>query len=183
MTTTSHLSMSDKILIIDFEDSFTFNIANILFAHEKNIRVISHKEFFLSSESLISKNEKMAIILGPGPGHPDQYAEYFEDIKKIMAKHNIYVMGICLGHQMMARAHGYEVKECAEQMHGQSIEIFFNGRNTRVQRYNSLAVIIDGNEINICEYKNAISYQFHPESIGTLQNDIFFEGLLSFIHS
>lgn len=175
--------MSDKILIIDFEDSFTHNIANILFAHEKNVRVISHTDFFSSLELIVPKNERIAIILGPGPGHPDQYEKYFPDIKRIMSRDNIYVMGICLGHQMMARAHGYEVKKSSEQMHGQSVEIFFNGISTRVQRYNSLAVFQDGDEINICEYKNAISYQFHPESVGTGQNSIFFAGLLSFIHS
>lgn len=173
--------MSDKILIIDFEDSFTYNIANILFAYEKNLRVVSHTQFFNSINDFILKNEKIAIILGPGPGHPDHFEKYFEDIKNIMLMENVYVMGICLGHQMMGRAHGYEVKKSAKQLHGQSIEIFFNGISTRVQRYNSLAVFQDGDEINICEYKNAISYQFHPESIGTEQNDIFFADLLSFI--
>jgi anthranilate/para-aminobenzoate synthase component II len=98
-----------------------------------------------------------------------------------MKNENIYVMGICLGHQIMARAHGHVVKKSKAQMHGQSVEIFFNGISTRVQRYNSLAVFSEENEINICEYKNAISYQFHPESVGTLQNDLFFYDLLKFI--
>lgn len=172
--------MSDKIIIIDFEDSFTYNIANILFPFEKKIKVVSHNDFF-NDPDFISKNERQAIILGPGPGHPQDYQKYFEQIKSLMDNDNIYLMGICLGHQMMAMIHGYEVKKSFNQLHGQSVEIFFNGISTRVQRYNSLAVVIENNEINICEYKNAISYQFHPESVGTLQNDIFFKDLLNFI--
>lgn len=175
--------MSDKILIIDFEDSFTYNIANVLFSFEKKITVLPHNEFFASIDSFVNKREKIAVILGPGPGNPDKYEKYYDQIKLLMKKENIYVMGICLGHQMMARAHGYVVKKSKVQIHGQSVEIFFNGVSTRVQRYNSLAVFSDDNEINICEYKNAISYQFHPESIGTLQNDLFFDDLLKFIKS
>ena len=100
-----------------------------------------------------------------------------------MNQTHIYVMGICLGHQIMARVCGYEVKKSTVQMHGQSVEIFFNGVSTRVQRYNSLSVFHGNDEISICEYKNAISYQFHPESVGTLQNDLFFRDLLNFLKS
>jgi anthranilate/para-aminobenzoate synthase component II len=92
-------------------------------------------------------------------------------------------MGICLGHQLMARVQGREVSSSASQMHGQAVEILFHNKSYLVQRYNSLAVKIDGSEVNICEYQNGISYQFHPESVGTLQNEIFFKSLLNFIHS
>jgi anthranilate/para-aminobenzoate synthase component II len=60
--------MSDKIIIIDFEDSFTYNIANILFSHERKISVLPHREFFTSMDCLIDVREKIAVILGPGPG-------------------------------------------------------------------------------------------------------------------
>lgn len=183
MKITLHQSMLDKITIVDFEDSFTYNIANVLFPFEKNIEVVGHRDFFRDTKLLLNTSGKKAIIFGPGPGHPEEYRKYFEQIKTLMADENIYVMGICLGHQMMALAHGYKIKKSIEQIHGQSVEIFFNGISTRVQRYNSLAVFVDENEINICEYKQAISYQFHPESVGTIQNDIFFERLLAFIHS
>lgn len=174
--------MSDKIIIVDFEDSFTFNIANILFAFEKKILVISHVEFFKSYlKNLKLENRRIAIILGPGPGHPDEYQKYYEDIKKIVLNKNIYCMGICLGHQIMARVEGCEVSLSAKQMHGQTIEVDFRGSKKIVQRYNSLSVLDRGLELNIIEYQNGISYQFHPESVGTLQNDIFFENLLSFI--
>lgn len=172
--------MSDKIIIVDFEDSFTYNIANILFPFEKKILVVRHAEFFTHPDFYLN-NQRQAVILGPGPGQPQVYERYFELIKILIKNENIYVMGICLGHQIMAMIHGYEVKKSINQLHGQSVEIFFNGVSTRVQRYNSLAVFDDDFEINICEYKNGISYQFHPESIGTLQNDIFFQELLTFI--
>lgn len=175
--------MSDKIIIVDFEDSFTYNIANVLFPFEKNCSVVSHLEFFQSIESFFSTDSKKAVILGPGPGHPDQYERYFSNILKLMNNDSIYLMGICLGHQLMARVQGREVSSAASQMHGQAVEILFQNKRYLVQRYNSLAVKIDGAEVNICEYKNGISYQFHPESIGTHQNVVFFKSLLSFIQS
>lgn len=184
MPITLHPSMSDKIIIVDFEDSFTYNIANVLFPHEKNCRVISHKEFFkIYLADLLASENKIAIIFGPGPGHPDEYKIYFEAVKKIIQNKNIFCMGICLGHQIMARAEGKEVSPSLSQMHGQSVEIEYYGIKTQVQRYNSLAVFNHGYELDICEYQNGVSYQFHPESVGTHQNDIFFARLLNFIKS
>lgn len=183
MKTISPQSMSDKIIIVDFEDSFTYNIANVLFPFEKNCRVVSHQDFFQSIESFTLADSKKAIILGPGPGHPDQYEIYFSKILKLMNNESIYLMGICLGHQLMARAQKREVSSSASQMHGQAVAILFQNKSYLVQRYNSLAVKIDGVEVNICEYKNGISYQFHPESVGTHENVVFFKSLLNFIQS
>ncbi|MBC7714983.1 MAG: aminodeoxychorismate/anthranilate synthase component II [Rhizobacter sp.] len=173
--------MSDKILIIDFEDSFTYNISNIIFPFEKNCKVITHQEFFRNFETFISSSSKMAIILGPGPGHPDQYENYFLSVKKLLDYKNIYIMGICLGHQIMGRVSGKEILKSHNQMHGQTVEVEFKGKTEIVQRYNSLAVFEQNIEKDICIYDNGISYQFHPESIGTCNNYIFFEDLLAFL--
>jgi anthranilate/para-aminobenzoate synthase component II len=181
MITTSHQSMLGKIIIVDFEDSFTYNIANILYSYEEKCEVISHQHFFTKQLTSLPEVEKIAVILGPGPGHPDQYIRYHDDIKKLINKSNVYLMGICLGHQLMARVEGKIVSHSLVQMHGQTIEIEFKGIRSIVQRYNSLSVYENGVELNIGYYQNGISYQFHPESIGTLQNDIFFEDLLTFI--
>lgn len=174
--------MLDKIIIVDFEDSFTFNIANVLYPYEKRVKVLSHGDFFHSLlPELLKSNEKHAVILGPGPGHPDDYERYYAEIKKIQESRNCYLMGICLGHQILGKLKGYEVRRSKTPMHGQSVEVHFRGRLVRVQRYNSLAVFIEGSERDIVEFERGISYQFHPESIGTRDNDIFFKDLLSFV--
>ncbi|AUN98538.1 hypothetical protein C0V70_10560 [Bacteriovorax stolpii] len=175
--------MLDKILIIDFEDSFTYNIANVLYAHETSVQVLGHREFFSSLyfDELMKSSQKRALILGPGPGHPDEYIHYQEKIKLLMDKKNLFVMGICLGHQLMGKIAGRRVDYSRHQVHGQSELIEFKGRKIPVQRYNSLSVWEKEKEVDIQEFPRGVSYQFHPESIGTADNDIFFKDLLVFL--
>lgn len=174
--------MLDKIIIVDFEDSFTYNIANILYPYIENISVIGHLDFFGKTchDVLLSK-KKHAVILGPGPGHPRDYQHYFDRIKLLQDKENIFCMGICLGHQILGMINHYEIDYSKVQMHGQKVEVIFNENKYWVQRYNSLAVFQKGDEIDIINYTNGISYQFHPESIGTNNNLVFFQELLAFL--
>lgn len=183
-------SMSDniKVYIIDFEDSFTFNIATELYAFEKKIEVISHSDFFADKflQQFFGKlKSPVAVILGPGPGSPEEYQNYFEDIKKIKNTPLIYLMGICLGHQILGLMDGLVVKMSKKPMHGGQVKINFEDTNILVQRYNSLALYdpTDGQkEIQVRQWERGVSYQFHPESIGTENRPLFFKELLLFIH-
>lgn len=175
--------MLDKIIIIDFEDSFTYNIASVLFPYESSVAVISHHEFFkIHLHKYLNSNKRHALILGPGPGHPKEYQKYFKEIEKIRKRKNFYVMGICLGHQILGLIDKKTVSSAQEQLHGQSVLIEFEGLERAVQRYNSLAVYEDGSEVNIRKFERGISYQFHPESVGTESNSLYFRELLNFIH-
>jgi len=91
-------------------------------------------------------------------------------------------MGICLGHQMLGLIDKKMVSKAQEQIHGQTIFIEFDGQERAVQRYNSLAVYEDGTEVSIRRFERGISYQFHPESVGTDSNSLYFRELLDFIH-
>ena len=178
---------SSKIYIIDFEDSFTFNIASELYKFETNILIIPHYEFFTTKNMNDFKNKTKsptAIILGPGPGNPEDHLEYFDIIKSLLLNPNIFLMGICLGHQILALIDGLFVRRSMRPMHGQQVKIDFNNQNILVQRYNSLAVYVsekNDNEILIRNWDRGISYQFHPESIGTERSPLFFKDLLDFI--
>ncbi len=175
--------MLDKIIIIDFEDSFTYNIASVLFPYEKSVVVISHHDFFrIHLEKFLNSKDRHALILGPGPGHPNEHEKYFAEIEKFRKLQNFYVMGICLGHQMLGLIDKKIVSKAQEQIHGQTIFIEFDGHERAVQRYNSLAVYEDGVEVNIRRFERGISYQFHPESVGTDSNSLYFRELLDFIH-
>lgn len=177
--------MLNKIFIVDFEDSFTYNIASVIyehFPHHKSIEVISHSQFFSASffESIFKSANKMGVILGPGPGHPKMYGHYFPLIENLIKRENTYLMGICLGHQILGFIHGYEIDYCTRPIHGESEEIFFQNKVYWVQKYNSLCVKKDGGVSDILQGENWISYQFHPESIGTTDNIDFFKPLLNF---
>lgn len=176
--------MLDKIIIIDFEDSFTYNIATVLYPFEKSLIVVSHNDFFnVSIDNYLNSSKLHAIILGPGPGHPKDYQKYFSEIEKFRKRQNFYIMGICLGHQMLGIMDNKVVFNAQEKIHGQTITIEYQGRKREVQRYNSLAVYEDGVELNVRNFERGISYQFHPESIGTDSNSLYFQDLLKFIQN
>jgi anthranilate/para-aminobenzoate synthase component II len=177
-----------KIYIIDFEDSFTFNIATELYQYEKSVQVISHEEFFLNKNFaplMKSIKSHTAIILGPGPGSPDEYQKYFPSITEMRENPNIYLMGICLGHQIVGMMDGLSIRRSKKPLHGSQVKINFESDNILVQRYNSLAVYDSPKglkEIQIRQWDRGISYQFHPESIGTENRHLFFKDLLDFVH-
>lgn len=182
--------MLSKIYIVDFEDSFTYNIASTLFDSCDDITVVTHHDFFdkKTFDLILADKKSHAVILGPGPGHPEKYRNYFDQISMLRNKKNIYLLGICLGHQILGLIDGLKVKKARELLHGQNVPIVFKNKSYLVQRYNSLAIYDQKNsrkessdEVNIRYFENGISYQFHPESVGTESNMVFFQELLDFI--
>lgn len=183
-------SMLDKakIYIVDFEDSFTFNIATELYNYEKDIVVVSHQDFFSEKNFIPLINETkipVAVILGPGPGSPYEYMNYSSHILELRNHPLIFLMGICLGHQIIALIDGLSIRSSGKPIHGGQVKINFENKNILVQRYNSLAVFESNTaqkEIQIRQWERGISYQFHPESIGTENRHLFFKDLIDFIH-
>lgn len=185
--------MNLEVLIIDFFDSFTYNIAAEIHKLGFKFTVIeSSLEVFKKIEHI---KEKKIILLGPGPGHPDDYKEIYPYIKKNLAKKNLFFFGICLGHQILWRIHGYNITNSSQPLHGKAVPFkippwknYFDqrdwGRSCKVQRYNSLTVrpkkgnlekfALCNGEIMAGQWERGLTYQFHPESIGTEIPEIFF---------
>jgi len=181
-----------KTILIDFEDSFTFNIASHLKKAGLQVTVENWQKKINHDYDL--------YVLGPGPGHPRDYQKIFSEIKDLRSIEK-KILGICLGHQILALIDEYEIVSSKNKCHGQQEKIhlnqtwknFFNTDQDHiiVQRYNSLAVIpkvindedilLSHNEVMARKTKNLISYQFHPESIGTINPQLFFNHLRNFL--
>ncbi len=193
------LKMKTKIVIVDFNDSFTHNIAAQLHQMNLGCDVVSHLEI----QTIEEEDEKRAIIYGPGPGHPADYPHLNQVIQSLSERDNIYQMGICLGHQLLWYNRGISIKRSVDPIHGKGQEVcipnweMFSaddwGRKVQVQRYNSLVLDIhervgtqfyftDG-ECQMGWDKNVLTYQFHPESVGTSYPDIFFRPLIDFLYN
>lgn len=177
---------SRKILFLDFEDSFSFNVVGELSSLGLEVIVKNWKEFK-------SDEDFDLLVLGPGPGHPDDYQEIFPLIEAWPAK----IFGVCLGHQILWRLKGLEVKRSEYPLHGQKVKLNLNEDwqnwlnlpdSIWVQRYNSLAVLgdevmgevinhLENGEIMMSRCERFISYQFHPESVGTNCRDSFFRAV------
>ncbi len=164
--------------LVDFEDSFTYNVAAELTAAGLSCEVVPWR---------LAREAEMAprlIVLGPGPGHPDDYAFLPTLAQWWSAGHAL--AGVCLGHQIIARHLGLSVERARRPVHGQAETISVAGDwvgllgpgVARVQRYNSLAVperalpagwrgwSHEGEIIGLW-HARALSYQFHPDSVGT----------------
>lgn len=177
-------------LFIDFDDSFTFNIVQELTELGLKVEVISWTDFQ-------SVTDHDLLVLGPGPGHPDDYQNIFELIRD-WQKTGKKTFGVCLGHQILWRLKGLEVVKSSHPLHGQKIKLNLTKdwqewlnlpEETWVQRYNSLAVmddsrsagvfkLVDNGEIVMSRSPKFISYQFHPESVGTKCRESFFRPIL-----
>jgi anthranilate/para-aminobenzoate synthase component II len=170
-----------KATFIDFDDSFTFNVVQELAEIGFEVTVTHWKDF----ESLPVEG---LLVLGPGPGHPDDYQVLFPLLKK-WVKDSRPLFGVCLGHQIFWRLQNEEVLRSREPLHGQRVKLELPSEwrsllgiegEVFVQRYNSLAVLdqsivrnpffqnyIQDGEVLITRTPHVLTYQFHPESIGT----------------
>lgn len=177
------------IVIIDNYDSFTFNLYQNVATMVDDVRVIKNDE--LSVEELKALNPQ-AIIISPGPGHPDQ-AGICKEVTSEMSL-TTPILGVCLGHQAIVAAIGGKVVCADKVVHGKSSLIFHQGNELfkglpvpfQAARYHSLVIDIDHmpKEFSVLAtctdgYVMAVKHrdhptyglQFHPESIMTPQGE------------
>lgn len=182
-----------KATFVDFEDSFSYNVVQELVEAGLEVKVINWRDYEENPDGGL-------LVIGPGPGHPDDYQALYPLIKEWLDQKKPF-FGVCLGHQIFWRLHNEEVLRSKNPLHGQKVKLNLTERWKKffgvvepvfVQRYNSLAVLsqagarnpyietfIQDDEILISKTPYAITYQFHPESIGTSFRKEFIKVLYS----
>ncbi len=173
-------------ILVDFEDSFTYNILQELRTTGFRVQIIDWREFKSNLKADL-------LVLGPGPGHPVDYSQIFPLIHDAFQSYK-KILGVCLGHQLIWHLRGHKIAKSIQPMHGQKFLVpldedwqLWLGRGPKiwVQRYNSLVVkmnelppevkgIISNGELVMSRFQNVITYQFHPESLGTKCRQSFF---------
>lgn len=177
------------IALIDFHDSFTYNILHSLRKNNVKVSLLQNSEFHIDSLHSFDK-----IILSPGPNIPDNTPNLLEIIKEFHSKKSI--LGICLGHQAIAQFFGAELNNSPRVFHGISTEITLNKAHYifknlpnkfSVGRYHSWLVLQNNfpeelqilaqtatHEIMVISHKkyDCVGIQFHPESILTPFGDV-----------
>jgi len=106
-----------KILLIDFYDSFTYNLKHYLESFGHLVVVIRHDE--LSEMTFL--DDFSHVILSPGPGLPDEKTHMKEIISYCDSR--IHLLGICLGMQGIGQYLGGSLNNLEMVKHGVSVQI------------------------------------------------------------
>lgn len=185
------------VLLIDNLDSFTLNIAHSVAALGHDVTVIKARQRGQQWDDttvleLLKSCEPTHIILGPGPGTPEDSPLTMTIARcAVSGKINTPVLGICLGHQAIGMADGMNlVRDSNGPIHGSPRACHHSQKNlfqsiespASFTRYNSLCLTSNPNGILIETAHEAESetvmalrhpslpvygVQFHPESIGS----------------
>ena len=174
-----------KLLLIDNYDSFTYNLYHYFSSIGCKVDVVRNDKLVINK---IKKNKYKKIVISPGPGNPNQAGSCIKIVKYFYK--TIPILGVCLGHQIIAQVFRSKIVNAKNIMHGKTSKIKHNGhgifkgikKEIVATRYHSL--IIDrktlGKELVItAETKdktimgimhkkyNIHGVQFHPESFKT----------------
>ena len=93
--TTNH-----KYSVVAIDCGMKMNIVRELNAHGCNVTVVPYKT---SAEEIMKMNPD-GLFISNGPGDPEDVPEVIETLKALKGK--LPMFGICLGHQLIALAHG-----------------------------------------------------------------------------
>lgn len=167
-----------KVAVIDF--GAKRNILNELVS--VGLEAVVYPHSFCAKEIIeaFTQGEIDGVFLSNGPGDPKILSKEVGEIKQLIEA-KIPMFGICLGHQLLALAHGYETYKLKFGHHGgnhpvknlttDSVEITSQNHNYCVpESIEQIAVVthrnLFDNTIEGVAYKNApiFSVQHHPEA-------------------
>lgn len=173
-----------KALLIDHDDSFTFNLQHWLSPICTEIKVVNHQD--------LQKNlHANLIVLSPGPKTPSDYPHVQEFIRIVSERTAIY--GVCLGLQMLVHAGGGRIGPYTPPLHGKKSKLeviepqYAALHNAEVARYHSLycsdynsqlfstLALSQDDKIPMWlkhNKKKWMGVQFHPESFLTEKSEL-----------
>lgn len=191
-----------RVLLLDHEDSFVYNIAQALAA--KGAEVVTLRATRPPREAV--RVDPDAVVLSPGPGHPEdrRITGLARDLLGRWDQERPF-LGVCLGHQLIGEYYGARVRRGAEPVHGETARITHDGHGIfhRVPspmvgaRYHSLVVAEPGlpRELEVSAHDAAgvvmglrhrvrpvESVQFHPESYLTPEGPRILSNFLAGAH-
>mgnify|MGYP006090086209 FL=1 len=175
------------LLVLDNYDSFTYNLVQYLEELGAETRTFRNDELTVDEAVALAPER---VVISPGPATPEQAGISLALVKRLGG--SLPILGVCLGHQVIAQAYGGRVVEANEIVHGRTSAVRHDGRtlfaglqNPLVAtRYHSLTVdperLPDSLEVSAESEDGTImglrhrhwpveGVQFHPESILTIE--------------
>ncbi|WP_372348737.1 anthranilate synthase family protein [Streptomyces sp. KL116D] len=182
--------LTGHALVVDGEDTFTAMLAHVLRSSGLEVSVRRYDEPGLRETVLAHEGP---VVLGPGPGDPSDPADpKMRFLRSLAAElirgHEHGVLGVCLGHELIAAELGLEIVRKDVPYQGAQTEIDLFGRTETVGFYNSFVARCDdeaavelaahhvevsrdrGNgEVHAVRGPGFAGVQFHPESVLSLR--------------
>lgn len=180
-------------LVIDNYDSFTHNLTSLMRKNGCEVAVTANDRLDMNDlEDALTSGDLEGMVISPGPKSPAESGLCLDALVRCAGR--VPVLGVCLGHQIIAYAYGASVTESARPMHGVVSSIHHDGTGLfeglpstfAVTRYHSLVVREDGlpQTLRICARAEdgavmAIAHaslpiygvQFHPEAVLSRHGD------------
>jgi anthranilate synthase/aminodeoxychorismate synthase-like glutamine amidotransferase len=185
------------ILLLDHDDSFVYTLA-------RYIEELGEAPVVLRTQGVtldvVRAMAPTRIILSPGPGTPEACTLALAVVRTLGP--TTPILGVCLGHQVIATAHGATVARAAHPRHGRTSPVTHDGLGVfaglptpfDATRYHSLAVVEasvpgdllvtahadDGEVMGIRHATHPVEgVQFHPESVLTTMGMAMMRNFLS----
>ncbi|MGV9565505.1 anthranilate synthase family protein [Streptomyces sp. NPDC003480] len=180
--------LTGHALVVDGEDTFTAMLTHVLRSSGLEVSVRRYDEQGLREAVLAHEGP---VVLGPGPGDPsdpnDPKMRFLRALTaEVVRGHRHGVLGVCLGHELLAAELGLEIVRKEVPYQGAQTEIDLFGRRETVGFYNSFVAHCDdeaatelaahgvevsrgaGGEVYALRGPGFAGVQFHPESVLTL---------------
>ncbi|MFF0398020.1 anthranilate synthase family protein [Streptomyces sp. NPDC005248] len=182
--------LSGHALVIDGEDTFTAMLVHLLRASGLEVSVRRYDEPGLREAV---RAHLGPVVLGPGPGNPADTGDpkmrlLREFAAELVRDHRHGLLGVCLGHELIAAELGLEIVRKTVPYQGAQTRIELFGRPETVGFYNSFTARCDDEtvtelaahsievsrdaatgELHALRGDGFASVQFHPESVLTLR--------------
>ncbi len=192
--------LSGHALVVDGEDTFTAMLAHLLRSSGLDVSVRRYDEPGLRE---VVRAHRGPVVLGPGPGNPGELADpkmrlLREIAAELVRDHRHGLLGVCLGHELIAAELGLEIVRKAVPYQGAQTRIELFGRPETVGFYNSFTARCDGpaavelaahgievsrdeqsGELHALRGPGFASVQFHPESVLTVRGSVIVTELLA----
>ena len=177
--------MSQRLLLIDNYDSFTYNLVQAFRGLGAETLVYRNDEITQAEAEALAPTH---LVISPGPGRPEGAGVSCSMIRAFAG--HIPVLGVCLGHQSIVSVFGGKIISARELMHGKTSMVEHDGQGVflglpnpmEVGRYHSLAAepasmppellvtasTAEGEIMGVRHREMAVEgVQFHPESVLT----------------
>lgn len=185
-------ALEGHALVVDGEDTFTAMLGHVLRSSGLEVTVRRYDEPGLREVVLAHEGP---VVLGPGPGDPsdmgDPKMRFLRGLAAdVVRGHRHGVLGVCLGHELVAAELGLEIVRKAVPYQGAQTEIDLFGRVETVGFYNSFVAYcadetaeelgarevevsrtVDG-EVHALRGPGFAGVQFHPESVLTVNGAV-----------